>query len=93
MKAHKAILASGSDVFEKMFQYRVAQNRDPNEPIEEPDIEPEAFRMMLGYIYTEDPEGLSWTNLFDVLKAGKYLIEKRIWFLELSTDMELVRLS
>lgn len=36
-----------------------------------PDIEPEAFRVMLNFIYTEDTQQLKWDNLFEVYKAGK----------------------
>lgn len=69
--AHKGILASASEVFKNIFHYNRRQGRDPNEPIDEPDIELEAFRAILRYIYTENPEGLCWYNLFDVIKAGK----------------------
>uniref|UniRef100_A0A183CJ91 BACK domain-containing protein n=1 Tax=Globodera pallida TaxID=36090 RepID=A0A183CJ91_GLOPA len=38
-----------------------------------PDVEVEAFKAMLSFIYTDDPSGISGDNLFDVLyAANKY---------------------
>lgn len=69
MSAHQNILISASDVFKTMFN----ETWNQNESIEVTDIEPGAFRVMLNFIYTGDPHGLNWHNLFDVLYAGKII--------------------
>ncbi|XP_053609681.1 kelch-like protein 40 isoform X2 [Plodia interpunctella] len=48
--AHKLILASSSRVFEAMFYGDLAETRDV---IDITDIQPEAFKAMLEYIYTD----------------------------------------
>lgn len=61
MAAHKLILLSASEVFEKLF----------HEPIEVPDVEAETFKVLLKYINYKELEELNWANLFDVLYTGK----------------------
>ncbi|KAL3090682.1 hypothetical protein niasHS_004474 [Heterodera schachtii] len=66
--AHRAILSSASDVFEAMFRYDEGQ-------IEVTDIEIEAFKAMLTFIYSKHFNGLDANNLLEVLKAAdKYNI-------------------
>ncbi|KAL3090679.1 hypothetical protein niasHS_004471 [Heterodera schachtii] len=68
VSAHRAILSSASDVFEAMFRHDKGQ-------IEVPDIEIEAFKAMLRFIYSKHFNGLDANNLLDVLKAAdKYNI-------------------
>ncbi|KAL3105457.1 hypothetical protein niasHT_030325 [Heterodera trifolii] len=75
--AHKTILASASDVFEAMFRFdagntgRKASTAKVPSPVVVPDVEAEAFRAMLGFIYTDDLSGMDGDNLFDVLYAAK----------------------
>ncbi|KAL3112526.1 hypothetical protein niasHT_018732 [Heterodera trifolii] len=81
--AHKAILSSASDVFKTMFRYDVQNSKssigkshatDKN-PILVPDIEIEAFKAMLTFIYTKHFNGFDANNWLDVLKAAdKYNI-------------------
>ncbi|KAL3120100.1 hypothetical protein niasHT_003352 [Heterodera trifolii] len=80
---HRAILSSASDVFKTMFRYDVQNSKssigkghatDKN-PILVPDIEIEAFKAMLTFIYTKHFNGLDANNWLDVLKAAdKYNI-------------------
>ncbi|XP_046676066.1 BTB/POZ domain-containing protein 6-B-like isoform X2 [Homalodisca vitripennis] len=48
---HKMILSMSSPVFEAMFYGGLAEE---NDPIEIPDVQPEAFTAMLEYIYTDE---------------------------------------
>lgn len=51
---HKLILSIGSQVFMAMF-YGTGSQMNPNETeIELPDIEPEPFKKMLKYLYTDE---------------------------------------
>ena len=51
---HKLILSIGSQVFMAMF-YGTGFQLKPNETdIELPDIEPESFKKMLKYLYTDE---------------------------------------
>ena len=44
------ILAISSEVFYSMFYGALSKPRDPNDPIVDDDIDPEAFRLMLKYV-------------------------------------------
>ncbi|KAL3112521.1 hypothetical protein niasHT_018727 [Heterodera trifolii] len=81
--AHRAILSSASDVFKTMFRYDVQNSKSSigkghatdKKPILVPDIEIEAFKAMLTFIYTKHFNGLDANNWLDVLKAAdKYNI-------------------
>uniref|UniRef100_A0A914ID19 B30.2/SPRY domain-containing protein n=1 Tax=Globodera rostochiensis TaxID=31243 RepID=A0A914ID19_GLORO len=64
---------AASDVFEAMFPFD-ARNRDPSEgtkPVEVPDVEVEAFKAMLSFIYADDVSGLNGDNAISVLYAAK----------------------
>ncbi|KAL3123359.1 hypothetical protein niasHT_009502 [Heterodera trifolii] len=81
--AHRAILSSASDVFKTMFRYDVQNLKNSfgkdhatkKDPILVPDIEIEAFKAMLTFIYTMNFDGLDANNWLEVLKAAnKYNI-------------------
>uniref|UniRef100_A0A914H774 BTB domain-containing protein n=1 Tax=Globodera rostochiensis TaxID=31243 RepID=A0A914H774_GLORO len=80
LPAHKAILEKASDVFEAMFRFdeanakAAAAGTDPSEeikPVEVPDVEVGAFRVMLAFIYAADDlsELLNGDNAISVLYA------------------------
>ncbi|XP_076178547.1 BTB/POZ domain-containing protein 1 isoform X2 [Ptiloglossa arizonensis] len=50
LKGHKLFLAMSSPVFEAMFFGGIAEK---NDPISIPDVQPEAFKALLEYIYTD----------------------------------------
>lgn len=63
-------MASASDVFVKIFEYKKKEKWNfATEPIEVPDVEPAIFRLMLNHMYAGDSSELNWHNLFDVHKA------------------------
>lgn len=69
--AHSIVLASSSPVFEALCFGPMAEKS----PIEVPDIDPMAFRMLLKFIYTDDIEFSSVELACNVLYASKkYLI-------------------
>ncbi|KAL3125623.1 hypothetical protein niasHT_010203 [Heterodera trifolii] len=76
-RAHKCILMSASDVFVAMFRYD-AQNAKaeasstelPN-PVEVPDVEAAAFKVMLSFIYADDLDEFDGNNAMAVLYAAK----------------------
>ncbi|KAL3122968.1 hypothetical protein niasHT_009746 [Heterodera trifolii] len=78
-RAHKCILMSASDVFVAMFRYD-AQNAKaeaystelPN-PVEVPDVEAAAFKVMLSFIYADDLDEFDEDNAMAVLYAGSFL--------------------
>ncbi|KAL3124628.1 hypothetical protein niasHT_010469 [Heterodera trifolii] len=76
LPAHKLILKNASDVFEAMFRFdsknAKAKNSSPNNPmaVEVPDVEPEAFQVMLSFIYSGDLGDLNGYNAMAVLYAG-----------------------
>ncbi|KAL3122477.1 hypothetical protein niasHT_006357 [Heterodera trifolii] len=83
VSAHRAILSSASDVFKTMFRYDVQNLKNSigkgyateKKPIFVPDIEIEAFKAMLTFIYTKHFNGLDANNWLEVLKAAnKYNI-------------------
>ncbi|KAL3073530.1 hypothetical protein niasHS_017097 [Heterodera schachtii] len=77
LPAHKLILKNASDVFEAMFRFdsknAKAKNSSPNKPmaVEVPDVEPEAFQVMLSFIYSGDLGDLNGYNAMAVLYAAK----------------------
>uniref|UniRef100_A0A183CP26 BTB domain-containing protein n=1 Tax=Globodera pallida TaxID=36090 RepID=A0A183CP26_GLOPA len=80
LPAHKLILTAASDVFEAMFRFD-AQNAktaaagtaplEEIKPVEVPDVEVEAFKAMLSFIYADDVSGLNGDNAISVLYAAK----------------------
>ncbi|KAL3116861.1 hypothetical protein niasHT_003385 [Heterodera trifolii] len=73
--AHKLILKNASDVFEAMFRFDLqnakADNASDNCPVEIPDVEASAFKVMLSFIYAADLSGLNGDNAMAVLYAAK----------------------
>ncbi|XP_057319116.1 speckle-type POZ protein-like isoform X2 [Microplitis mediator] len=73
-KAHKFILSTRSPVFFAMFTHEMKEKRDSEVAI--PDIEPEIFRKMLEFIYTDEINNLD-TDAADLLEAAdKYQLLK-----------------
>ncbi|KAL3105081.1 hypothetical protein niasHT_028753 [Heterodera trifolii] len=70
-RAHKHILTLSSEVFEAMFRYDAqnAKAEEQSKPVKVPDIEPEAFKVMLSFIYADDLSGLNGENAMAVLYA------------------------
>ncbi|KAL3112414.1 hypothetical protein niasHT_016964 [Heterodera trifolii] len=85
LRAHKPIMRIASDVFAAMFRYDeefpVSKTQNPanekaspkegNSPVEIPDVDVEAFKTMLSFIYTDDLSGVNGQNAIDVLYAAK----------------------
>ncbi|KAL3099771.1 hypothetical protein niasHT_025293 [Heterodera trifolii] len=75
LSAHKLILKHASDVFEAMFHFDSQQEKTENasavSPVEVPDVEPAAFKLMLSFIYSEDLSELNGDNAMAVLYAAK----------------------
>ncbi|XP_053373266.1 BTB/POZ domain-containing protein 6-like [Mercenaria mercenaria] len=69
VKAHKFILVSRSPVFYAMFCGSLAES---NHTIQVPDIEPEIFRVLLRFIYTEDCTVNEDNNMPLLYSAKKY---------------------
>ncbi|KAL5018174.1 hypothetical protein ScPMuIL_003896 [Solemya velum] len=67
VRAHKVFMISRSPVFSAMFCGPLAEMQDP---IPIPDIEPDVFRILLRYMYT-DQAGLEANNVAGVLYAAK----------------------
>ncbi|KAL5018173.1 hypothetical protein ScPMuIL_003895 [Solemya velum] len=67
VRAHKVFMISRSPVFSAMFCGSLAETQDP---IPIPDIEPEVFRILLRYMYT-DQAGLEANNVAGVIYAAK----------------------
>jgi len=75
INAHKAILATRCEYFQRMFAAKTKENAT-NE-VEVPDFEPDVFRGMLSFLYS----GLPPKNLADIalellLASDKYGVEK-----------------
>lgn len=69
--AHKLMLALGSSVFEQMFFGSLASSE-----VEITDADPDSFRQMLGFIYTDAVEFESVANAWDIYTiATKYFIQ------------------
>ncbi|KAL3091797.1 hypothetical protein niasHS_004513 [Heterodera schachtii] len=75
LHAHKLILKSASDVFEAMFRFDSkngkAENAFADNPVEVPDVEAAAFKVMLSFIYADDLSALDGENAMAVLYAAK----------------------
>uniref|UniRef100_A0A914HYW3 BTB domain-containing protein n=1 Tax=Globodera rostochiensis TaxID=31243 RepID=A0A914HYW3_GLORO len=73
LPAHKTILGTASDVFETMFRFDAKAGAGTEiKPVEVPDVEVEAFKAMLSFIYADDLSGISGDdNVFAVLYAAK----------------------
>ncbi|KAL3071257.1 hypothetical protein niasHS_015520 [Heterodera schachtii] len=75
VSAHKLILKHASDVFEAMFCFDAnnekAEFASANCPVEVPDVEAAAFKVMLSFIYTEELSELNGDNAMAVLYAAK----------------------
>ncbi|KAL3099360.1 hypothetical protein niasHT_026781 [Heterodera trifolii] len=73
--AHKLILRSASEVFEAMFRFDAKNEKakfaSANCPVEVPDVEAAAFKVMLSFIYTEELSELNGDNAMAVLYAAK----------------------
>ncbi|KAL3091793.1 hypothetical protein niasHS_004509 [Heterodera schachtii] len=76
-RAHKCILMLASDAFEAMFRFdeKNATDKVPSgelpKPVEVPDIEAAAFKVMLSFIYADDLSELGGENAMAVLYAAK----------------------
>ncbi|KAL3105193.1 hypothetical protein niasHT_028865 [Heterodera trifolii] len=74
LSAHKNILVSASEVFEAMFRFDSQNGKAEN--VEVPDVEAEAFKVMLSFIYADDLSELNGENAMAVLcAADKYGID------------------
>ncbi|KAL3122458.1 hypothetical protein niasHT_006338 [Heterodera trifolii] len=74
--AHKTILKFASDVFEAMFRFEANKEHGENATancsvVEVPDVEAEALKVMLSFIYTDDLSELNGDNAMAVLYAAK----------------------
>ncbi|KAI3407412.1 hypothetical protein GPALN_002294 [Globodera pallida] len=89
LPAHKAILEKASDVFERMFRFDEANAKaaaaagtgfsEEIKPVEVPDVEVDAFKAMLAFIYADDLSGLNGDNAISVLYAAdKYNLPKLV---------------
>ncbi|KAI3417395.1 BTB/POZ domain-containing protein 1 [Globodera pallida] len=89
LPAHKAILEKASDVFERMFRFDEANAKaaaaagtgfsEEIKPVEVPDVEVDAFKAMLVFIYADDLSGLNGDNAKSVLyAANKYNLPKLV---------------
>lgn len=72
--AHKAVLASRSPVFAAMFEYDMLENSE--NVVEIADVEPEALRELLRFVYSERVEGLDHMALDLFEAADKYALEE-----------------
>ncbi|KAL3105692.1 hypothetical protein niasHT_021575 [Heterodera trifolii] len=76
-RAHKHILKLVSNVFEAMFRYddqngkNEAHSAEQSKAVEIPDVEPQAFKVMLSFSYADDLSELSGDNAMAVLCAAK----------------------
>uniref|UniRef100_A0A914I1G8 BTB domain-containing protein n=1 Tax=Globodera rostochiensis TaxID=31243 RepID=A0A914I1G8_GLORO len=78
LPAHKVILMAASDVFAAMFPFdeenaksAAAGTAKEVKPVEVPDVEAGAFKVMLSFIYADDLSGLNGDNAVVVLYAAK----------------------
>ncbi|KAL3085977.1 hypothetical protein niasHS_009019 [Heterodera schachtii] len=85
LKAHKCIMMTASDVFESMFRFddKNPKTETPsakkNGSVEIPDISPNAFKVMLSFIYAEDLSELNGENAMGVLyAANKYNVSSLV---------------
>ncbi|KAL3078311.1 hypothetical protein niasHT_032717 [Heterodera trifolii] len=83
LKAHKCVMMFSSDVFGSMFRFddkNAKTKTSADRPaIEVPDVEAEAFKVMLSFIYAEDLSELNGQNAMTVLyAANKYNISSLV---------------
>ncbi|KAL3091777.1 hypothetical protein niasHS_004493 [Heterodera schachtii] len=80
LSAHKGILVSASDVFEAMFRFDSQNGKAENGKSEKvPDVDAEAFKVMLSFIYADDLSELDGQNAMAVLYAAdKYGIDRLV---------------
>ncbi|XP_055330158.1 BTB/POZ domain-containing protein 3-like [Paramacrobiotus metropolitanus] len=72
--AHKFVLSTGSQVFDRMFHGETPVQ--DNGSLDVPDATPEAFHNLLCYLYTDSVGNLNSHNVFDTLScASKYKIQ------------------
>uniref|UniRef100_A0A183CIN6 BTB domain-containing protein n=1 Tax=Globodera pallida TaxID=36090 RepID=A0A183CIN6_GLOPA len=71
LKAHKAILNSASIVFGRMFHHEAEKANATQRNVEVTDIEVDAFKTMLSFIYADDSTGLNGDNAAEVLHAAR----------------------
>ncbi|KAL3121512.1 hypothetical protein niasHT_003440 [Heterodera trifolii] len=75
VSAHKLILKNASDVFEAMFRFDAKKEKaefaSARCPVEVPDVEAAAFKVMLSFIYAGDLAELNGDNAMAVLYAAK----------------------
>ena len=68
-KVHKAILASQSPVFRKMFEVDMREKRSGVIKISDPDVSPELVSDLVTYLYTGDAPGIH-TRAKELLKVA-----------------------
>ncbi|KAL3108372.1 hypothetical protein niasHT_014521 [Heterodera trifolii] len=75
--AHRNILSNYSDVFEAMFQKEATENAngkiastEKDGPVLVPDVDAEAFKVMLRFIYSDDLSELNAQNAVELLYAA-----------------------
>ncbi|XP_059109542.1 speckle-type POZ protein-like [Peromyscus eremicus] len=73
-RAHKAILAARSPVFRAMFQHDMEESRKNR--VEIPDLEPQVFKAMMGFIYTGKAPDLDSMADAVLAAADKYGLER-----------------
>uniref|UniRef100_A0A914GYQ2 BTB domain-containing protein n=1 Tax=Globodera rostochiensis TaxID=31243 RepID=A0A914GYQ2_GLORO len=78
LPAHKAILTAASDVFAAMFRFdaenaksAAAGTAKEIDPVVITDVEMDAFKAMLAFIYADDKRGLNGDNAIALLYAAK----------------------
>ncbi|OQV20626.1 putative BTB/POZ domain-containing protein 2 [Hypsibius exemplaris] len=87
ISAHRLVLAMGSIVFHAMFYGNL---REQVGIIPVPDVEPEAFWIMIRYLYSEDVTGLTMENVMETIYcAKKYLIKQLVHRCRLFLQAEL----
>ncbi|KAL3111507.1 hypothetical protein niasHT_018282 [Heterodera trifolii] len=71
---HKLILKHASDVLEAMLRFDSHKERTENasavNPVEVPDVEPAAFKVMLSFIYSDDLRELKGDSAMEVLSEA-----------------------
>ncbi|KAL3071706.1 hypothetical protein niasHS_016381 [Heterodera schachtii] len=98
--AHKGILISSSNVFETMFQKDVQnangkigrkRSAETDEPVPVSDVDAEAFKVMLRFIYSDDLSEFNGQNAVEVLYAAlKFNV---IGFVKAFVDFPISKLS
>ncbi|XP_036047281.1 speckle-type POZ protein-like [Onychomys torridus] len=73
-QAHKAILAARSPVFRAMFEHDMEENTKNR--VEIPDLEPQVFKVMVGFIYTGKAPDLHSMADAMLAAADKYGLER-----------------